>query len=46
MEESKMKTLTVFLVGFIIGTIGLTGTVKIVEKGFDQLQTVAKDASQ
>jgi hypothetical protein len=40
-----MKTLIVFLVGFVVGSIGLTGTVNVVQHGLDKVQSVAKEAS-
>jgi hypothetical protein len=41
-----MKTLVTFIVGFVIGSIGLTGALNIVNNGLTKVQEVAKDAAQ
>ena len=41
-----MKTLIVFLVGFVVGSIGLESTLHIVNNGLTKVQTVAKEAAQ
>ena len=41
-----MKTIIVFVLGIMIGTIGLTGTVNVLSHGIDKIQTVAKEAAK
>jgi hypothetical protein len=41
-----MKTLIIFLVGFVVGSIGLAGTVNIVNHGLDKVQAVAREAAK
>jgi len=41
-----MKTLVVFIIGFVVGSIGLTGTINLVNNGLDQIQAVSKDAAK
>jgi hypothetical protein len=41
-----MKTLIIFLVGFVVGSIGLESTLHIVNNGLAKVQTVAKEAAQ
>jgi len=41
-----MKTIIVFVLGIMIGTIGLTGTVNVLSHGVDKIQTVAKEAAK
>jgi hypothetical protein len=41
-----MKTLAVFIFGFIVGTIGVTGTINLVNNGLDHMQAVSKEAAK
>jgi hypothetical protein len=41
-----MKTLAVFIVGFIVGTIGVTGTINLINNGLDHIQVVSKEAAK
>jgi hypothetical protein len=41
-----MKTILIFIFGFVVGTIGLTGTINLVNNGLDQIQAVSKDAAK
>jgi hypothetical protein len=41
-----MKTLVVFIVGFVVGSIGLTGTVNLVTNGLAKVQEVSKEAAK
>ena len=38
-----MKTLMIFIFGFVVGTIGLESTVHVVNVGLSKVQTVAKE---
>jgi len=41
-----MKTLVVFILGFVVGTVGLTGTINLVNNGLDHVQAVSKEAAK
>jgi hypothetical protein len=41
-----MKTIIVFIFGFVVGSIGLTGTINLVNNGLDRIQAVSKDAAK
>jgi hypothetical protein len=41
-----MKTLAVFIVGFVVGSIGLTGTMNLVTNGLAKVQEVSKEAAK
>lgn len=41
-----MKTLVVFIVGFVVGSIGLTGTMNLVTNGLAKVQEVSKEAAK
>jgi hypothetical protein len=41
-----MKTLAVFIFGFVVGSIGLTGTINLVNNGLDHVQTISKEAAK
>ena len=41
-----MKTLVVFIIGFVVGTIGVTGTINLVNNGLDRVQAVSKEAAR
>jgi hypothetical protein len=41
-----MKTIMIFIVGFIVGTIGLDGAMRAVNNGLTKVQTVTKEAAQ
>jgi hypothetical protein len=41
-----MKTLMVFIFGFVVGSIGLTGTINMVNNGLDHVQTMSKEAAK
>ena len=41
-----MKIIATFIVGFVVGTIGVTGTVNIVTNGLAKVQEVSKEAAQ
>jgi hypothetical protein len=41
-----MKTLVVFIVGFVVGSIGLAGTINLVNNGLDHVQAVSKEAAK
>jgi hypothetical protein len=41
-----MKTLVVFIFGFVVGSIGLTGTINLVNNGLDHVQTMSKEAAK
>ena len=41
-----MKTLATFIVGFVVGTIGVTGTINMITNGLAKVQEVSKEASQ
>ena len=41
-----MKTIAVFIFGFVVGSIGLTGTINLVNNGLDRIQAVSKDAAK
>ena len=41
-----MKTILVFIIGFVVGSIGLTGTVNLVSNGLDRIQAVSKEAAR
>lgn len=41
-----MKTLTVFIFGFVVGSIGLTGTINLINNGLDRVQTISKEAAK
>jgi hypothetical protein len=40
-----MKTLMVFIFGFVVGTIGLESTMHVVNVGLTKVQTVAKEVA-
>ena len=40
-----MKTLMVFIFGFVVGTIGLESTMHVVNVGLGKIQTVAKEVA-
>jgi hypothetical protein len=41
-----MKTILVFIIGFVVGSIGLTGTINLVNNGLDRIQAVSKEAAR
>jgi hypothetical protein len=41
-----MKTLATFIVGFVVGSIGLTGTMNIITNGLAKVQEVSKEAAK
>jgi hypothetical protein len=41
-----MKTLIVFVFGFVVGTIGVTGTINLINNGLTHVQTVSKEAAR
>ena len=41
-----MKTLATFIVGFVVGSIGLTGTINIINNGLAKVQEVSKEAAK
>ena len=41
-----MKTIAVFIFGFVVGSIGLTGTINLINNGLDHVQTVSKEAAR
>ena len=40
-----MKTLMIFIVGFVVGSIGLESTLRVVNTGLSKVQTIAKEAA-
>jgi hypothetical protein len=41
-----MKTIVIFIVGIVVGTIGLDGTMRVINNGLTKVQTVTKEAAQ
>jgi hypothetical protein len=41
-----MKTILIFIFGFVVGSIGLAGTINLVNNGLDRIQAVSKDAAK
>jgi hypothetical protein len=41
-----MKTIAVFIFGFIVGSIGLTGTINLVNNGLNHVQAVSKESAK
>jgi len=41
-----MKTIVVFIFGFVVGSIGLTGTINLINIGLDHVQAVSKEAAK
>jgi hypothetical protein len=41
-----MKTILVFIIGFVVGSVGVTGTINLVNNGLDHVQAVSKEASK
>ena len=41
-----MKTILIFIFGFVAGSIGLTGTTNLINNGLDRIQAVSKDAAK
>jgi hypothetical protein len=41
-----MKTLVVFIIGFVVGSIGLTGTINLVNNGLNHVQAVSKESAK
>jgi hypothetical protein len=41
-----MKTIVVFIFGFVVGTIGVAGTINLINNGLDRVQAVSKEASK
>jgi len=41
-----MKTLVTFILGFVVGSIGLAGTINLVNNGLDHVQTMSKGAAR
>jgi hypothetical protein len=41
-----MRTIMIFVLGIVIGTIGLTGTLNIAQHGVSKIQEVAKEAAK
>jgi 1-deoxy-D-xylulose 5-phosphate reductoisomerase len=40
-----MKTLMIFIVGFVVGSIGLESTLHVVNTGLSKIQIAAKEAA-
>jgi hypothetical protein len=45
-RQRTMKTLVIFIFGFVVGSIGLTGTINLVNNGLDRVQAVSKEAAK
>lgn len=41
-----MKTLVTFILGFVVGTIGVAGTINLVNNGLTHVQAVSKEAAK
>ena len=41
-----MKTIVVFIFGFVVGSIGLAGTINLINNGLDDVQAVSKEAAK
>jgi hypothetical protein len=41
-----MKTIVVFIFGFVVGTIGVTGTINLINNGLNHVQTISKEAAK
>jgi hypothetical protein len=41
-----VKTLAVFIFDFVVGSIGLTGTINLVNNGPDRVQAMSKEAAR
>ena len=41
-----MKLLATFIIGFVIGSIGLAGTMNIINNGLIKVQEVSKEAAK
>ena len=41
-----MKTLLIFVLGFVVGTIGVTGTINLVNNGLDHVQSISKESAK
>lgn len=41
-----MKTLITFILGFVVGTIGVAGTINLVNNGLTHVQAVSKEAAK
>lgn len=45
-RSDQMKTLMVFVLGIIVGTIGLGGTLRALDHGVSKVQEVAKESAK
>jgi hypothetical protein len=41
-----MKTIVVFIFGFVVGTIGVAGTINLINNGLTHVQAVSKEAAK
>jgi hypothetical protein len=41
-----MKIIVIFIIGFVVGTIGLDGAMRAVNNGLTKVQQVTKEAAQ
>jgi hypothetical protein len=41
-----MKTLVIFIFGFVVGSIGVTGTMNLVNNVLAHVQTMSKEAAK